>query len=101
MKKRKSTGSTTKQELRWERILEQILRLAGQVRDARERKLLQYVGQEIRDHRKGKEWGEAARSSCLQFVGEALIQAVEDCDRRISQVPVPPPTRTAHVRAGS
>jgi hypothetical protein len=56
MKKRKSTGSTTKQELRWERILEQILRLAAQLRDARERKLLQYRVQEIRDPRKGKEW---------------------------------------------
>jgi hypothetical protein len=56
MKKRKSTGSTTKQELRWERILEQILRLAAQLRDERERKLMQYVVQEIRDHRKGKEW---------------------------------------------
>jgi hypothetical protein len=39
----KSNGSTTKQALRWERILEQILRLAAQLRDARERKLMQYL----------------------------------------------------------
>ena len=100
--KRKSSGSTTKQELRWERILEQILRLAAQLRDERERKLLQYgVCKKSVIIARGKSGGEAARSSCLQFVGEALIQAVEDGDRRISQVPVPPPTRTAPVRSGS
>jgi hypothetical protein len=66
MRKRKSNGSTTKQALRSERILEQILSLAAQLRDERERKLLQYGVQEIRDHRKGKEWGvrQQARSSC-------------------------------------
>ena len=56
MKTRKSNGSTTKQALRWERILEQILRLAAPLRDERERKLMQYGVQEIRDPRKGKEW---------------------------------------------